>query len=266
MKSVLHPYCLVCFFFLASLCACESTKKTTSTHRSQPKFIDNVYIAGHNKSDVKADAINHHKRPERTKIASAPTATPSLKSVITSQDAPLANREPPGKDGINFSKDQKAVKKKYADILGIQPQDITNYSLYQFIDKWYGANYRLGGTDDEGIDCSAFAQRLYKDVYGMDLLRTAMDQFGTCKRIKHSGDAIEGDLVFFHIHSRRITHVGVYLANDYFIHASTSGGVMISNLNEDYWHKYYAGCGRVPKNESDRSASTQEQQQEERQN
>ncbi len=247
MKSVLHPYCLVCIFFIAILCACESSRKTTHSHSRQPKFIDNVYIAGHNKSDVKTDAIDRRKRPQKPKATVA--APPPRRTGVVSQDAPLAHREPEVKDGISFSKDQNMVKKKYADILGITPKEITNFSLYQFIDKWYGANYRLGGTGDEGIDCSAFAQKLYKEVYGMDLVRTAMEQFSTCMRIKRPTDAIEGDLVFFHIHSRRITHVGVYLANNYFIHASTSGGVMISSLNEDYWHTYYAGCGRVPKAE-----------------
>jgi lipoprotein Spr len=47
------------------------------------------------------------------------------------------------------------------------------------------------------------------------------------------------------VRSKKITHVGVYLANNYFVHASTTQGVMISNLNEDYWRKYFAGAGRV---------------------
>ena len=55
----------------------------------------------------------------------------------------------------------------------------------------------------------------------------------------------EGDLVFFKIGQSTVSHVGVYLANDRFVHASTSSGVMISDLNEAYWKKYYAGGGRI---------------------
>ena len=106
----------------------------------------------------------------------------------------------------------------------------------------------MGGCDASGIDCSGFAQKLYADVYGIDLLRTSAEQFHDCKRIKNTRDAQEGDLIFFIIRGKRISHVGVYLANNFFVHASTSSGVMISNLNEEYWRKHYAGCGRVPHN------------------
>ena len=138
------------------------------------------------------------------------------------------------------------MRKKYAGIIGLSPKQIQNIRLYQFIDSWYGVSYRLGGQDGRGIDCSGFAQKLYGAVYGRDLVRTAMEQFTSCKRFMKTAEAREGDLVFFAIQSKRITHVGVYLANNYFVHASTSGGVMISSLNEDYWRKYYAGCGRLP--------------------
>jgi lipoprotein Spr len=55
----------------------------------------------------------------------------------------------------------------------------------------------------------------------------------------------EGDLVFFKIGQNTVSHVGVYLTNDRFVHASTSSGVMISDLKEPYWKKYYAGGGRM---------------------
>jgi lipoprotein Spr len=57
----------------------------------------------------------------------------------------------------------------------------------------------------------------------------------------------EGDVVFFNIRTKRISHVGIYLMNDFFVHSSSSQGVMISKLTDAYWKKYYAGAGRVPK-------------------
>lgn len=79
------------------------------------------------------------------------------------------------------------------------------------------------------------------------MLRTAIEQFANTDFVRKSTNLKEGDLVFFHIRSRHITHVGIYLANNFFIHASRSQGVTISNLNDSYWHKYYAGAGKVGK-------------------
>jgi cell wall-associated NlpC family hydrolase len=138
------------------------------------------------------------------------------------------------------------IKKRYAVLLRVKPTDLSDIYLYKFIDRWYGINYQYGGTKRTGIDCSAFAQKLYDEVYGVDLVRTAMDQFNKCQQVKQ-GYAKEGDLVFFHVQSKKITHVGIYLTNNYFVHASSSDGIAISNLNEDYWRKYYAGTGRIPK-------------------
>lgn len=141
----------------------------------------------------------------------------------------------------------KLLNLKYANMLGVLPQFITNDLLYSFIDEWYGTKYRLGGTDKSGIDCSAFVQRLYERVFNVTLLRTAAQQFTLCQSIWNQDELKEGDLVFFHVRTKRISHVGIYLMNDYFVHSSTSHGVMISKLTDAYWRKYYAGGGRVPK-------------------
>jgi cell wall-associated NlpC family hydrolase len=244
MKKMLLFSGFACLFTLVLL-SCDSTKEASSHKYShQPQFIDNVYIAGHDKAGTTENAVDHeHRRRERKAAAKLPVSQP-----IATDAAPANNITPP-RPAVATTKvaNAGALSKKYSAILGVTPAEISNYALYQFIDKWIGTNYRLGGCDISGIDCSGFAQKLYSDVYGVDLVRTAVDQFSSCKRIKHSRDAAEGDLVFFHIRGRRISHVGIYLANDYFVHASTSGGVMISNLNEDYWHKTFAGCGRVPR-------------------
>lgn len=141
----------------------------------------------------------------------------------------------------------KFLNLKYANMLGVLPQVITNDLLYSFIDEWYGTRYRLGGTDKAGIDCSAFVQRLYARVFNVQLFRTAAEQFQLCSSIWDKEELKEGDLVFFNIRTKRISHVGIYLINDYFVHSSVSNGVMISKLSDPYWRRYYAGAGRVPK-------------------
>ncbi|MFT4061481.1 MAG: NlpC/P60 family protein [Edaphocola sp.] len=119
-----------------------------------------------------------------------------------------------------------------------------NKSLYTFIEEWYGTPYRFGGTSKIGIDCSAFTRQLYTDVYNLDLDRTSREQFQNALSVDRQ-QLREGDLVFFKIHSKNITHVGVYLYDGKFVHASVSQGVVISDLSDAYWSRYFAGAGRV---------------------
>jgi cell wall-associated NlpC family hydrolase len=162
------------------------------------------------------------------------TEAPATEVVVTAERAQPAEEEV-----------IEPVITKYAEMISVDPTEITNYPLYHFIDKWYGVRYRWGGDDNKGIDCSAFSRKLYSDVYRLDIFRTAREQHRTAERIRHTDDANEGDLIFFRIHHLRISHVGVYLANGYFVHASRSKGVVISNINTRYWQSRYAGCGRI---------------------
>lgn len=139
---------------------------------------------------------------------------------------------------------------KYADMISLDPSDISNYPLYKFIDKWYGTRYKWGGISLKGIDCSAFSQKLYDQVYKTELTRTSRQQLRHCDRFKNVDEAAEGDLIFFRINRIRVSHVGIYLANGYFVHASRSHGVMISNVEDKYWSRRYAGCGRVERDEN----------------
>ncbi len=250
MRIHIRSFTVICFLLGTLLTSCHTHHQAVSHKTShQPKFIDDVYINAHAKSSATANAIDPAKPKPKTKAPEKPKVVVVEETDQSEVSVPLEKCaiEPIFRKDAYTSKQDKEIRKKYADMLGIKAKEINSNSLYEFIEAWYGTNYHLGGCSRDGIDCSGFAQKLYGEVYGVDLLRTAMEQFKRCKRIKHSRDAEEGDLVFFHIHSRRITHVGIYLANNYFVHASTSGGVMISNLNEDYWHKYFAGAGRLPK-------------------
>jgi lipoprotein Spr len=148
-------------------------------------------------------------------------------------------------------KKEEASTKTYT-LQGIGPAVTQNVALYNFIDEWYGVRYRLGGHDKSGIDCSAFVQKLYDQVFGTPLLRSSVEQFKSCDKINGHQDMKEGDLVFFqHTYGRRrhkrtrISHVGIYLANNFFVHASSSQGVTISSLEEPYWKRLFAGAGKA---------------------
>lgn len=135
---------------------------------------------------------------------------------------------------------------KYAIATNATVEKMTNIPLLEDIDKWWGTKYCLGGNTENCIDCSAFTQILLKDVYDITLPRTAQEQYDMAEKIELE-DLKEGDLVFFHTSGKRnhISHVGVYMLNNKFVHAATSGGVMISDLNDPYWQPRYRGAGRV---------------------
>ncbi|OLQ70807.1 peptidase P60 [Photobacterium proteolyticum] len=111
-------------------------------------------------------------------------------------------------------------------------------------ESWKGTPYRLGGKSRRGIDCSAFVQVGYYDVFNKVLPRTTGEQARMGRWIPLA-DAKEGDLVFFKT-GRRLRHVGIYLGNAEFLHASTSQGVMISSLANPYWRRAFWQVRRVP--------------------
>jgi lipoprotein Spr len=177
------------------------------------------------------------------------------KSMVISDDIPLlrmvTKTEPTTfdvkKEEPSFTSNMLDwVKNKYSYMIDVMPNQISNVMLYRFIDEWYGVKYRMGGTTKKGVDCSAFVQHLYQYVFGYDILRTACLQFKESKKIAKD-DLKEGDLVFFKVGTSRISHVGVYLRNNFFVHSASSKGVSIANLSNAYWSRYFAGGGRIVK-------------------
>lgn len=122
-------------------------------------------------------------------------------------------------------------------------ESVTNERLIRFLESWYGTPYKFGGGDRLGIDCSAFCSMLMDSVYGVALPRTARSQYEMGVKIKKD-QLKEGDLVFFNT-TGGISHVGIYLANNKFVHAATSAGVMISDLEDMYYRKRFLGANRV---------------------
>jgi hypothetical protein len=140
------------------------------------------------------------------------------------------------------------TKVKYARLLGVPPDSIKNKRLYSFIEEWINTPYKWGGTDKSGVDCSGFIQKLFQEVYNLDIPRTSVEQFFTQRvdRFRSVKFLSEGDLVFFRTaDDKYITHVGVYLKNYMFINSATSKGVSLASLNDDYWRKNYVACGRL---------------------
>ena len=164
-------------------------------------------------------------------------------------DAPPLKKD--GNTGAGSAGDKASIEyisptlMKYAILMNAPVEELNNEKLISFIDEWYGTRYRLGGEDKNGVDCSAFVQSFMLSLYSVAVPRTSKEQYTQSHRIKKA-DLSEGDLVFFHTRgkSKSVSHVGVYLRNNKFIHASSSGGVMISDLDDEYFRQRYVASGR----------------------
>jgi len=116
-------------------------------------------------------------------------------------------------------------------------------SLYQQVREWEGTPYRLGGLSKKGVDCSGFVFMTYLDRFNIRMPRNTYQQSQTGTYV-FKRDLTAGDLIFFRI-GYKTRHVGIYLENDLFVHASTSRGVMLSNLQDAYWSKRYWKAVRI---------------------
>ncbi len=176
------------------------------------------------------------------------TPVNDLPSTASGEVQSLLKKELNGTGTLSTDKIKKATirQAKYAMLLDVAIESIKNTTLYQFIDNWYGTRYRMGGTTKKGIDCSAFTDSLLMAVYTLYLPRTAKAQYKSCEHISKE-DLLEGDLVFFNTRGG-VSHVGVYLDNGRFVHSSSSRGVMISCLSDNYFSRRFIGAGRVQDN------------------
>ena len=209
---------------MLSLASCSSVKKAatpsaTVNGNRDPRFIENISIV-----------------PSRQSISS----TEAKESYHTTFTAKPQTINSAGNLAIESA---DALQIKYAILLNLPVETNFNLAMLQFIEEWYGSPYRYGGTSKKGVDCSAFVNFFMSDVYGLAIPRNSKDQYSASKRIKRK-NLEEGDLVFFNTRGG-VSHVGVYLSNNKFVHASTSSGVTINDLDDDYFAKRYVGAGRM---------------------
>jgi hypothetical protein len=214
-------YLLIVLFFATS---CSSLKKASppapasnAKDNKDPRFIENISINPGKQSISSTEQNSYQAVHTRSEIKS-PADNLSIESV-------------------------NALQIKYAILLNLPIETSLNRRMLEFMEEWYGTPYRYGGTTRKGVDCSAFVNFFMSAVYGLTVPRNSKEQYNASTRIKKK-QLEEGDLVFFNTRGG-ISHVGVYIANNKFAHASTSGGVTISDLDDDYFARRYVGSGRV---------------------
>ena len=175
------------------------------------------------------------------KPAAAATQNADATGAASRQDQP--RREPQ-----NAAKQTSAgnVKQAAANKMAQEnaPRPSSNSSLEKLAQSWIGTRYVYGGSSKSGTDCSGYVMQLYKEHYGISLPHNAGQMYNDSRGSSVSrGSLKEGDLVFFGSFWK-IDHVGIYLKGDRFTHASSSKGVMISPMSDNYWRPKYQGARR----------------------
>ncbi len=235
---------LAALTFTVFLVSCTGLKPLSTTNNKQ--------TPSHTSSDN-----NKNKEVKFLDISSSDDASLASKEMkkethtsgvqsVRSDEVIMGNNKP-----VEIEK-ASSLQIKYALLLNTEVEQIQNIQLYQNIDDWYGTRYKLGGTTKNGIDCSAFVQTIFLSAFGVILPRMAKDQYKVTRRISRT-ELKEGDLLFFNTRGG-VSHVGIYLQNNKFVHASVSG-VMISDMFEPYYVRHFISAGRVTKINNNSSAS-----------
>lgn len=147
----------------------------------------------------------------------------------------------PGKDSLTADRN---FYKTYSLKLGITLCGKEDKKLIREVTVWIGTPYKYGGADRSGTDCSGFTMSVYKTVYNMSLYRSAADQIKNTDKVEKVNLRC-GDLIFFKIKKDKVSHVGLYIADNKFVHASSKRGVVVNDLSEEYYSKYFFSAGRV---------------------
>ena len=223
IKPILSTVTIFLLMGCFNLAAAQNKQVSANTSKADLKFLDDIVV---------------EIEPSQQITESAAEASKSLKAEFH----PIIKKDVASASGIDIETADR-VQFKFALLLNTEVEMVRNIHLFKMIDEWLGTRYRLGGTTKMGIDCSALMQVFFTALYGIALPRTAREQYEFSRRTSRT-ELQEGDLVFFNT-GRGISHVGIYLQNNKFAHASTSEGVTISDLFDPYWARRFVGVGRV---------------------
>ena len=233
---------------LVSLSSCSTFKPLNFTSSKQvvpvnspalqptAKFIDEIEVTpvvSTSKTEVKTELPRSTTPAGGSNIVGKPV----IKEEVSPVNSILAARTAEVESA-------SATQLKYAVLLGMEVESLPSKQLLDAVDEWYGVRYRSGGNTHSGVDCSGFTLAVYTAVYGMAIPRVSREQYRISRKISTT-ELKEGDLVFFNTTGRGVSHVGVYLGNNKFIHASVSRGVMVNDLFESYYLKRFVGAGRI---------------------
>lgn len=210
------------FLILFSFSACSSTTQSERYKKpKEPETEPSSSVRFTSKGDSKQDTSVYSAVPnELTEFDELPV-----------EDYPV---------------DTKDFIGKYEKIESLSSALTTREKILFEIISYLDTPYKYGGVDHNGIDCSAFTHHVFNTSIGIELPRTASEQYNIGNKISNKSELQFGDLVFFNTTRRSYPgHVGIYLGENLFAHASRSLGVTVSSLNSTYYNKRFVGARRI---------------------
>lgn len=141
-------------------------------------------------------------------------------------------------------KAKKIAMTGYYSEYSLTPDSAAVPYLYYQVYDWIGTRYKYAGNSKKGIDCSGFVSEMYKSVYCIELTGGSANIWTKVNPVDKQ-ELQEGDILFFKISKGRISHVGIFLGNNKFAHASVKKGVMVNDLDETYYKNSFYKGGRI---------------------
>lgn len=214
----------IAFFFLFNACSSTSTSQRYNQTKNKKDNGSSVRTNGSDQSETKTRNDN---------------------SLVLNDIADSSEEEfdelPVEENPIDKSKFVANYDKLKNFNVALTPREKMLFEVIKYLDT----PYKYGGNTDNGIDCSAFTKQVFQSSISIDLPRSAREQYSVGDKIS-KGDLKFGDLVFFNTRKRNNPgHVGIYLGDNQFVHASRTLGVTISSIEEKYYKTRYAGARRM---------------------
>jgi lipoprotein Spr len=203
-----------------------------ASRKASPEFLRPVAV------DQPASQVAISNSSAKVRKAAPAPVGPSVSNTVPVQPAPLRYTAPQIESA-------SAVQLKYAVLLDTEVEQLPPSALLEQIDPWMGVPYRSGGNTKAGVDCSSFTMQVFEQCYGWKLPRTSKQQYSFCERTDAAALSY-GDLLFYATRGRSVSHVGIYLGNGKFVHASVSSGVTVSDIADPYYQKRFISAGRIP--------------------
>lgn len=233
-------------FSMAALPISAITAKQTKSGKKKPKTSSAV-------TTKKIQVVQSSQNIEMTAKDGSSITLPKVEkhfieqsSLIPSSNSLLADADI-GKS-LSYLKERLIEQKEMQELsvrLGITITDPVHLDLYREVADWLGTRYRRGGMSRQAVDCSGFTGLIYKNVYGQQIDRVSTTIAKNLKVSVGKEDLIPGDMVFFSTFNKKyINHVGIYIGDGKFIHASIKKGVIVSSLVEGYYSKAWRKGGR----------------------
>lgn len=172
--------------------------------------------------------------------------TPSYREEGRERFSPRPTVDQPPPPTEPYQTESQSFYQRKSQKLGYTLTGNENPELLREIVQWLGTPYLYGGNTHYGVDCSGFVRVVYHRVFDILLDRVTVGMAQKSHKVNRR-HLREGDLVFFKIKSRRVSHVGIYISQNKFVHASSSRGVVVNDLDEPYYQKHFAFGGRVRK-------------------